>query len=243
MRLFSKLLYFPPQKNGPAFLDEISFSRQNYNSRIFFLAARRRAAGSWARWWATSTAGCATARPTRARANGSPTCGAGGSTGPSCAHPGSSQTPGVQTTAPSELRASEVRHIQYLVTGRKEQNEKSSLSSAPCAAVYFSHHSLPFLTKGEKKLILGGGFGRGVNCSQMHIPFLGDKVDYSIGLSFPARQPMWPDGPVRKLYAIVNFIPPVMDFELGLCLLLYQLMERQRLPFLWLFSLSTYFLL
>ncbi len=192
------------------------------------MAARRRAAGSWAQWWATSTGGCATARPTRARANGSPTCGAGGSTGPSSAHPASSQTPGAQTTAPSELRAWEVRH-RVLVFGRKKE-EKSSLYSAPCAAVYFSHHSLPFLTKGDKKLILGGGFARGVNCSQIHSPLLGGKVDHSIGLSFvPASQPMWPDGPVRKLYAIVNFIPPVRDYELGLCLLLYQLKERQRL--------------
>jgi hypothetical protein len=150
MRLFSKLLYFPPQKNGPAFLDEISFSRQNYNSRIFFVAARRRAAGSWARWWATSTGGCATARPTRARANGSPTCAAGGSTGPWSAHPASSQTHGAQTTAPSELRASEVGHIQYLVSGRKEQNEKSSLYSAPFfSTVFFYHHSFPEGSGGE----------------------------------------------------------------------------------------------
>ncbi len=33
----------------------------------------------------------------------------------------------------------------------------------------------------------------------------------------PARQPMKPDEPVQQPYAIVNFIPPVRDYELGLC--------------------------
>ncbi len=37
-----------------------------------------------------------------------------------------------------------------------------------------------------------------------------------------ASQPAW-DGPVRHPFAVVNFIPPVMDYELGL----RQLSSRQ----------------
>jgi hypothetical protein len=31
----------------------------------------------------------------------------------------------------------------------------------------------------------------------------------------PARRSIWPDGPVRQLYTIVNFIPPVRVYEFG----------------------------
>ncbi len=48
------------------------------------------------------------------------------------------------------------------------------------------------------------------------ILFLGDKVDHCIGLSCrtgpPAYVAWWA---VRQSYVIVNFIPPVRDYELG----------------------------
>ncbi len=176
--LFSKLmtiLYFPPMKMVPP-VNAKSLFPAKIIIPAFFVAARRRAAGSWARWWATSTAGCATARPTRARANGSPTCAAGGSTGPSFAHPASSQTPGAQTTAPSELRASEVSHTVF-VSGRKELYEKVVfVFRTKCSCFLFSSFASVPITKGEKKHILGGGVGRGVNCVvKFIVPFRSKK--------------------------------------------------------------------
>jgi hypothetical protein len=44
--------------------------------------------------------------------------------------------------------------------------------------------------------------------SQIHGPFLGDKVDYGIGLS---EQPVRLHWPVCKHHAIVNFILLVRD--------------------------------
>ncbi len=55
--------------------------------------------------------------------------------------------------------------------------------------------------------------------SQIHSPLLEDKVDHGIGLSYRlAASPYvaWPAG-TTNLYAIVNFIPPVRNCELGLC--------------------------
>jgi hypothetical protein len=62
----------------------------------------------------------------------------------------------------------------------------------------------------------------------MHCPFLGDKINYSIWnrVDVPARQPMQPDGPVRRTthaIAIVNFILPVRDYELSLKKLRYHM--------------------
>ncbi len=52
---------------------------------------------------------------------------------------------------------------------------------------------------------------------RIHSPLLGDKVNYGIGLwSHRASQPMFPDGPVRQPYAIVNFITLVRAYELSL---------------------------
>ncbi len=49
-------------------------------------------------------------------------------------------------------------------------------------------------------------------------PLLGNRVDNGIGLSYrPANIcSRTADGPVDNPYAIVNFIPPVRDYELGL---------------------------
>jgi hypothetical protein len=46
------------------------------------------------------------------------------------------------------------------------------------------------------------------------VPYGGDKLDYGIGLSYRR-----PDGLARQpICHIVNFIPPVRDYELGLCI-------------------------
>ncbi len=51
-------------------------------------------------------------------------------------------------------------------------------------------------------------------CSQIHSPWLGDIVDFGIGLSYRPVS-LLPGGPVRQPYAGVNFIPPVRDYEFG----------------------------
>ncbi len=54
-------------------------------------------------------------------------------------------------------------------------------------------------------------------CNQIHSPFIGDKVAYGIRLSYrPASLCKLTDRSVRQPYVIVNFIPPVRDYELGL---------------------------
>jgi hypothetical protein len=53
-----------------------------------------------------------------------------------------------------------------------------------------------------------------MSCSQINSSLLGDKVDCGIGLSYRLASHQ-PDGPVRQPYAIVDFIPPVRDYELA----------------------------
>ncbi len=52
-----------------------------------------------------------------------------------------------------------------------------------------------------------------MNCSQIHSPYLGIKSTMVWGCRI--GQPMYPDGPVRQPYAIVNFIPTVSDYLKG----------------------------
>jgi hypothetical protein len=59
----------------------------------------------------------------------------------------------------------------------------------------------------------------GISYCQIHSPLPGDKVDYGIGLSYwPTAYVAWRAG-TTTLYAIVNFIPPVRDYEFGLRIL------------------------
>jgi hypothetical protein len=50
---------------------------------------------------------------------------------------------------------------------------------------------------------------------------MGDKVDQGIGLSYRPASLLYvatPTGRYDKPYVIVNLIPPVRDYELGLCI-------------------------
>ncbi len=57
----------------------------------------------------------------------------------------------------------------------------------------------------------------GIDYSICGDPWLGDKVDYVIGLSYrpKAHEPMQAGGPVRQRFAGVDFIPPVRVYEFG----------------------------
>ncbi len=53
-------------------------------------------------------------------------------------------------------------------------------------------------------------------CSQIHSPLLGDKVDYDMVLWYrPPANEAWRAG-IRQPYFLVNLIPLVRDYELGL---------------------------